>query len=121
MIIHAPILLLLSWLLSACQPMERAEVMSEVTFRLEYPAEMEWVKLSYQLSYSNHNTGVNTIRNSITSATYQDQLLRGLYTIHVEGTAILRSGEVIQVRGVESDQLFLDSHNSCGIKLIRMP
>lgn len=113
------ILLLLS--LTACKPMERAEVMSEVTFEIEYPAGIEPAELSYQLKYDNHNTRVTTTRNSITTPTYQDELLRGLYTVHVEGTCLLPSGEIIRIRGVENDQLFLARQERCLIKLIQMP
>lgn len=106
---------------AACRPIDSAEVMSEVTFKMIAPINEPIVQQSYQIKYLNHNTRVTTTRGSISTAQYQDQLLRGLYTIHVEGTLLLSNGQTIRMRGVEADQLFLDNIVECKVKLVQMP
>lgn len=114
-----PILLLLL-LLPACRPVERPDVMSEVTFRLESDPAMRVTRASYRIRYHNHNTRLTTTRSSISTASYTDELYRGLYDVQVEGTLLLGTGEAVWVRGSLDNQLFLDPLEECTIKLSRM-
>lgn len=115
-----PILLLLLLTLTACRPVERPDVLSEVTFRLESDPAMRVTKASYRIRYHNHNTRLTTTRSSISTDTYTDRLYRGLYSVQVEGTLLLETGEAVWVRGSASDRLFLDPEEECTIKLSRM-
>lgn len=106
--------------LSACQLPERPDVMSHVTFQLDYSAPSPVVRQSYKIEWENLNTRLTTTRNSVTTSTYTDELYRGLYDVRVEGTLLLESGETVWIRGSATEQLFLDKEETCRIKMLRM-
>lgn len=112
--------LFIAFLLSTCQTADRAEVMSEVTLRLLMDSSVPVKQQSYQIKFHNHNTRVSTIRNSISTSSYSDQLLRGLYDVQVEGTLLLENGERAWVRGSATEQEFLSQASICEIHLVRM-
>ena len=106
--------------LSACHQPERPDVMSHVTLQLDYSAPSPVVRQSYKIEWENINTRRTTIRNSVTTSTYTDELYRGLYDVRVEGTLLLESGETVWIRGSATERLFLDKEETCGIKMLRM-
>ncbi len=106
--------------LSACHRPERPDVMSRVTLRLDYSAPSPVVRQSYKIEWENLNTRLTTTRNSVTTSAYTDELYRGLYDVRVEGTLLLESGETVWVRGSATAQLFLDTEETCEIKMLRM-
>ena len=112
--------LFIACLLSACHAGDRADVMTEVTVRVFMDSSVAVKQQSYQIKFHNQNTRVTTIRNSISSSSYSDQLLRGLYDVQVEGTLLLDNGERVWVRGSATEQEFLSSKSSCEIHLVRM-
>lgn len=116
---------LLTWLfiaslLSACHTPDKADVMSEVMVQIRFQPSVPIAQQSYQIKFHNHNTRVTTIRNSITTSSYSDQLLRGLYDVQVEGTLLLENGERAWVRGSATEQEFLSQASICEIHLVRM-
>lgn len=102
----------------ACTPqIPEDEVMSTVTFELEYPQGVAPASISMVFTCTNANTLEEYVQSSITSRTFTHDLRQGYYYLMVNGFVVTKEGVRVKLRAVVEGVTVLEPTQTCLVRL----
>lgn len=115
-------LFLLMLLITACSKPRADEIMTDVIFTVVLPDDVESIKINGELKCVNINTKEEVTQSSIQTSIFEQSMLKGLYTVHFNGTVICRQSgsseeKSKRMRGYIENAVFLKPSESCKINV----